>query len=155
MIKKAFVIALSVLLVVLSSGCSGGSPPSLKESVSNLDAAVLKYNGIMGLYTSGNYSAAREEYIAAAARFRDCESSLKAAANGNVTSLQKKDAGNLAAICEQFAYAAQYMRDACTEALKPGPNNAYLMKVTADEYALMANDNYQEIKKELDRSWSS
>ena len=47
------------------------------------------------------------------------------------------------------------MRDACTEALKKGENNAYLMKVTADEYALTARLNYNENRKELLMCWSS
>jgi hypothetical protein len=156
MLKKTFIIALSLLLVVLSSGCFGGSPPpTLKESLTDLDAAVIKYNNIMGLYTVGNYTAAKEAYIAVAATFRDCESSLETAANGNVTTLEKRDANNLAGCCRQFAAAAQYMRDACTESLKPGENNAYLMKVSADECALTARLNYEANKRELEMCWSS
>jgi hypothetical protein len=156
MLKKTLIIALCLLIVVLTSGCFGGSPPpTLKESLTKLDAAVLNYNGIVGLYTAGNYSAAKEAYIAAAAAFRDCESTLAAAANGNVTTLEKRDANNPAGCCRQFATAAKYMRDACTESLKPGRNNAYLMKVSADECALTARLNYETNERELEMCWSS
>ncbi len=47
------------------------------------------------------------------------------------------------------------MRDSCTEALKKGENNAYLMKVTADEYDLTARLNYNENRKELELFWNS
>ncbi len=154
--KKAAIIAFSLLLVVLCSGCFGGSPPpTLKESVASLDAAIVKYDSIRGLYTSGNYSAAKQEYIAVAATFHDCQSQLKTAADGNVTSIEKRIAGNLAGCAGQFAYAAQYMRDSCTEALKPGDNNAYLMKVSADEYELTARNTYEANRQDLNRVWSS
>jgi hypothetical protein len=156
MLKKTFIIALSLLLVVLACGCFGGNPPpTLKESMTNLDAAVIKYDNIMGSYTVGNYTAAKEEYIAMAATFWDLESSFNTAANGNLSTIEKRDAGNLAGACKQFAYASQYMRDACTESLKKGENNDYLMKVTADEYALTARLNYNENRNELLMCWSS
>lgn len=156
MLKKTFIIALSLLMVVLLSGCFGGNPPpTLKETLTNLDAAVMKYDSIMGQYTVGNYTAAKEEYIDMAATFRGLESAFKTASNGDLSTIEKKDAGNLAGSCKQFAYACQYMRDSCTEAMKKGENNAYLMKVRADEYALTARLNYNENKNELQLFWNS
>ena len=156
MLKKTFIITLSLLLVLLSSGCFGGSPPpTLKECLTNLDAAVIKYDGIMGSYSVGNFTAAKQEYIDMAATFRDLESAFRAASNGDLSTIEKRDAGNLAGSCKQFAYACQYMRDSCTESLKKGENNAYLMKVTADEYLLTARLNYDENRKELLMCWSS
>lgn len=155
MIKKAFIIALSLLLVVLSSGCSGGSTaPTLRESVASLDAAVVKYDSIMGLYSSGNYTGAREEYIAIAETFHDCQSALETAARGDATPLEKKIAGNLAGCSGQFAYASQYMRDACTEALKHSENE-YLVKITADEYALTARNTYEANRRDLSLHWKN
>jgi hypothetical protein len=156
MFKKTVIIALSVLLVVLSSGCAGGgTPPTLRESVANLDAALAKYDGIMGLYSGGNYEAARQEYIAVAATFHDCQSALETASKDNLSAIEKRNAGNLAGCCKQFAYGAQYMRDACTEALKPGENNAYLMEASAEEYVLTARNSYQTNREELDMYWNS
>ena len=101
MLKKTFIITLSLLLVVLSSGCFGGSPPpTLKECLTNLDAAVIKYDGIMGSYSVGNYTAAKQEYIDMAATFRDLESAFRAASNGDLSTIEKRDAGNLAGSCE-------------------------------------------------------
>jgi hypothetical protein len=156
MLKKTVFIALIVLPALLSAGCSGGGTPlTLRESVANLDAAMVKYDGIMGLYSSGNYTAARQEYIAIAATFRDCQSALETASRGELTPLEKKIAGNLAGCAKQFAYASQYMRDSCTEALKPGENNAYLMKATADEYDLTARNTYEANRRDLNLFWKS
>jgi hypothetical protein len=150
MFKKTLISTFIVLLVVLSSGCSGDTPPTLRESAASLDAAIIKYDNIMGLYSSGNYTAAREEYIAVAATFRNCQSTLETVSKGNLTALERKIAGNLAGCSKQFAYASQYMRDACTEALKPGENNEYLMKVSAEEYALTARITYEANRRDLD-----
>jgi hypothetical protein len=154
MLKKTVIITLILLLVVLSSGCFG-SPPTLRESVAKLDAAVLKYDSIRGLYVSGNYTEAKQEYIAMAQTFTDCQSELKTIQNGNLTALEKKIVFALAGCSGQFAYASRYMRDACTEGLKKGENNQYLMKVSADEVELTARTVYQANRKELDRLWSS
>jgi hypothetical protein len=129
-------------------------PPTLKENVAKLDAAVAKYDSIMGVYSSGNYTGARQEYIAVAGTFHDCQSALETASNGNLTALEKRIAGNLAGCSKQFAYAAQYMRDACTEALNQGENE-YLFKSTAEEYELTAHNTYEANRQELNRLWNS
>ncbi len=154
MLKKATIIALIMLPVVLASGCLGGSPPpTLKECVASLDDAVVQYDTIMGLYSSGNYTGAREQYIANAATFRQCKADLETAAKGNVTSAEKRIADKLAVSAGQFAYAAQYMRDSCTEAVKTGDNNAYLFKAQAEEYALAARNTYSACKQDLGYMW--
>jgi hypothetical protein len=155
MLKKTVITALILLSFVLSSGCFGGSSPTLRESVLSLDDAIMKYDAIRGLYTSGNYTEARQEYIAMAATFTDCQSALEKHQNGNLTTLEKKIVVSLAGASKQFAYASRYMRDACTEALKKGDNNQYLMKISADELELTARTVYQANRKDLDRLWSS
>jgi hypothetical protein len=155
MLKKTVIITLTLLLVVLSSGCFGGSSRTLREDVARLDAAVVKYDTIRGMYNSGNYTEARQEYIAMAATFTDCQSALTKQQNGNVTALEKKILVSLAGCSGQFAYASRYMRDACTEALKKGENNEYLMKISADELELTARTIYQTNRKDLDQLWAS
>jgi hypothetical protein len=72
-----------------------------------------------------------------------------------VTTLEKKILVGLAGCSGQFALASRYMRDACTEALKKGDNNEYLMKISADEVELTARDIYQTNRKDPDRLWAS
>jgi hypothetical protein len=156
MLKKAIIITLCLLLVVLSLGCFGGnSPPTLKESLTSLDTAIVNYESVKSMYYSGNLTVAKEQFIAIAATFKSCQSELDAASKRDLTTLEKRDAANLAGAAGQFAYAAQYMRDACTESMKKGDNNAYLFKVTADEYEIIARSNYETNKEELERAWSS
>jgi hypothetical protein len=155
MLKKTVIITLILLPILLSSGCFGGSSPTLKEDVASLDAAVAKYDSIRGLYTSGNYTEAKQAYIAMADTFTDCQSALEKQQNGNLTALEKKIVTGLAGCSKQFAFASRYMRDACTEALKKGENNQYLMKISADEVELTARSNYRTNRQDLDRLWSS
>jgi hypothetical protein len=155
MLKKTVIITLILLPILLSSGCFGGSSPTLKENVASLDAAVVKYDTIRGLYTSGNYTEAKQEYIAMATTFTDCQSALEKLENGNLTALEKKIVVGLAGCSKQFAIASRYMRDACTEALKKGESNQYLMKISADEVEITARSNYQTNRQDLDRLWSS
>jgi hypothetical protein len=76
-------------------------------------------------------------------------------AKTDISALEKRDAGNLAGCSKQFAYAAAYMRDACTEEMKPGSENAYLMKISADECELVARTVYNANREELLLAWSS
>jgi hypothetical protein len=155
MFKKTVIIALILLPVVLSSGCFGGNSPTLKENVASLDAAVVKYDTIRGLYTSGNYTEAKQEYIAMATTFADCQSALEKLENGNLTALEKKIVVGLAGCSGQFAIASRYMRDACTEGLKKGENNQYLMEISAEEVEITARSNYQTNRQDLNRLWAS
>jgi len=154
--KKAMPVLLIVLLIAASSGCFGGSPPStLKEELSSLDTALAKYNDAKNLYNQGNYQDAKQAFIASVDLFKARQSAFERIAKSDISALEKRDAGNLAGCSGQFAIAAAYMRDGCTEELKPAPNNGYLMKVSADECELTARLTCDAAREDLQRFWSS
>jgi hypothetical protein len=154
--KKAVPAILIVLLIALSSGCLGGSAlPTLKEELSILDAAIANYNHAKDLYNDGDYQNAKQAFIEAVDRFKACNSAFDGISKTDISALEKRDAGNLAGCSKQFAYAAAYMRDACTEEMKPGSDDAYLMKVSADECELTARTVYDANREELLLAWSS
>lgn len=155
-IKRAVPVLLIVLLIASSSGCfGGGTPPTLKEELSSLDTALAKYNDAKNLYNQGNYQDAKQAFIASIDLFKACKSAFDSIAKSDISALEKRDAGNLAGCSGQYAYAAAYMRDACTEELKPAPNNGYLMKVSADEYEQTARITCDAAREDLQRFWSS
>jgi hypothetical protein len=154
--KKAVPVLLIVLLIVSSSGCFGGSAlPTLKEELSSLDAALTKYEHAKDIYNDGDYQNAKQAFIDAVETFKACNSAFDGIAKTDISALEKRDAGNLAGCSKQFAYAAAYMRDACTEEMKPGSENAYLMKISADECELVARTVYNANREELLLAWSS
>lgn len=149
--KKAAIVAISILMVLSVCGCLGGgsTPPTPREEASALNNATALYYHAEGQYSSQNYSGARQEFVDAAAQFHDCQSQFTAIAGGNVTALEKQIATNLAGASGQYASAAQYMRDACSEATKPGNNNALLYKSYADDYETSARDAVQANEQNL------
>jgi hypothetical protein len=153
-IARAAVILLIVMLVASASGCFGGEKPTLKEEVAKLDAALVKYNDAKKLYNQGQYQNAKDEFIDCVNQFKACESTFGEISKGDVTALEKRDAGNLASSSLQYAYAAAYMRDSCTEALKK-TDKVYLMKVSAEECEQSAKMNYASSMEELQRFWNS
>lgn len=153
-LKRALLTALILSLIVPASGCLGGSPPTSREALASLDAAVQQYHGAMGPYTSGNYSGARDEYSACVDRFKACHDQFDRIANADVPSLEKVIAGNLASAAEKYAYASAYMRDSCKDALKSG-GNVYMLKVSADEFDLAARLIYDKNKANLEQYLNS
>ncbi len=154
--KKAVSVLLIVLLIASSSGCFGSvALPTLKDELSTLDAAVVKYDHAKDLYNSGDYQNAKQAFIESVEELKACNSAFDGIAKTDISALEKRDAANLAGRSKQFAYAAAYMRDACTEELKPGSENGYLMKVSADECELVAKTVYDANREELLLAWSS
>lgn len=154
--KRAVPVLLIVFLILSTSGCfGGGTPPTLKEEVSILDTALAEYSDAKNIYRQGDYQNAKQAFIASADRFKACQSTFDSIAKSDISTLEKRAAVNLAGGSGQYAHAAAYMRDACTEELKGPPNNAYLMKVSADEFEQTAKNNCDEAREDLQRFWSS
>lgn len=154
-VKMAGLAVLVMLLIVPASGCFGGDVPTLEEEMANMETALANYNSAKNLYNKGDFQDAKQAFIASVEEFKARQSSFDRIAKSDVSALEKKEAGNLAGSSMQYAHAAAYMRDACTEELKPGSNNAYLMKVSADEFEMTAKLNYETARGELQEFWSS
>ena len=151
LLKKAIILALIALLIVPFSGClgSGSPPPTIREELASLDAAIAQYQQAYGLYSYGDYTAAHDDYVKAVDMFKDCQSKFTWIASGNLTALDKRIATNLAGCSMQYSRAAAYMRDSSTEAMKPAPNNAYLFQTEAEEFEQSARLAYQSNVQDL------
>lgn len=153
--KNLIFVLIIVVLIAASSGClGGGALPTLKEELTNLDAALADYDHAKGLYTQGDYQNAKQAFIESVDAFKACNKNFDGIAKTDISTLEKRDASNLAGCSLQFAYAAAYMRDACAEATKSGADVDFMV-ASADECELIGRNVYQINRDELQLAWSS
>ena len=157
MLRRCLTLIVLVSILVATLGCiGGGTPPTLKDQAPKFDAAVQKYDHAKDLYRSDNFTQAKAEFIDALNQFKDNQAAYDTIAKqNNISGLEKKIATDMANDAGQYEYAAAFMRDAAAAAASGNKDNAYAIELNADEFDLVANNNYEANKKTMQEYWSS
>jgi len=147
----------AIVLLVTTAGCLGigASPPNFKDQATKFDATVQLYNHAKDLYRDGNYTSAKAEFIDAVNQFKDNKAAYDTISKQNISSIEKKIASDMSTDAEQYAYAAAFMRDAADAGARGDHASAYAIELNADEFDLVARNNYQDNKQAMEDYWNS
>ncbi|HMK46197.1 MAG TPA: hypothetical protein VK436_06185 [Methanocella sp.] len=154
---RTLCLLFATVLVTAASGCFGigTAPPNFKDQETKFDSTVQLYNHAKDLYRNGNYTPAKAEFIDALNQFKDNKAAYETISKQNISSKEKKIASDMSSNAEQYAYAAAFMRDAADSGARGDHDNAYAIELNADEFDLVARNNYQDNKQAMEEYWNS
>jgi hypothetical protein len=142
-------VALTISLLIVSlplSCCIGGEGHSIQAITEKFEKALSSYESANSLYVKGKYGDSKNEYINSVTMFKEVNSAYDSFSKGNVSSLEKHIAENLAVASLQYAKASAYKRDGCDMALKGDKENEVLFILTGDEHEITGRHLYEASK---------